>query len=124
MNVVDSSGWLEYFAAGPNTDFFAEAIEDVQDLLVSTISFYEVARRMELQYDAPEIRRNLNAMLRGTMIPLDEALALDAVQLSIRHKLPMADSMILATAQAHNAPLWTQDAHFAGIAGVKYIPKP
>lgn len=124
MNVVDSSGWLEYFAAGPNTVFFAEAIENVQELLVSTISFYEVARRMELQYNAPEIRRNLNAMRRGTMIPLDEPLALDAVQLSIRHKLPMADSMILATAYANRAPLWTQDAHFAGIPGVKYIPKP
>jgi len=124
MNVVDSSGWLEYFASGPNADSFAVAIEDEQQLLVSTISLYEVARRMEQQYDEPEIRRNLNAMRIGTIVALDESLALDAVQLSIQYKLPMADSMILATAQAFGATLWTQDAHFAGIARVKYIVRP
>jgi predicted nucleic acid-binding protein len=124
MNVVDSSGWLEYFAAGPNTDFFAETIEDVNQLLVSVITLYKVVRRMERQYSTPEIRRNLNAMRRGTIIDLDESLALNAVQLSIQYKLPMADSMILATAYLHGAILRAQDAPFAGIAGVNYISKP
>lgn len=124
MNVVDSSGWLEYFADGPNADFFAAAIEEVDQLLVSAINLYEVAKRIEQQYQPSEVTRFLNAMRRGIVIPVDESLALYAAQLSVRYKLPMADAILLATAEIHGATFWTQDSHFAGIAGVKYLPKP
>jgi predicted nucleic acid-binding protein len=127
MNVVDSSGWIEYFAGGPNADAFIDVILDFDQLLVSTINIYEVVRRMSLHYGADEktkLLQNLAIMRRGRMVVVDEQIAFDAAQLAVSYKLPMADSLILATAFVHHATLWTQDAHFAGIPGVKYIPKP
>jgi predicted nucleic acid-binding protein len=123
MNVVDSSGWLEYFADGPNANFFAPAIEEVDQLLVSTINLYEVAKRIEQQYDNLTAVDFLQAMRIGKIISVDETIALHAADLSLQHKLPMADSMILATAHIYGATLWTQDAHFATIAGVQYVAK-
>lgn len=127
MNLVDSSGWIEYFAGGPNAGAFTDVILDASQLLVSTINIYEVVKRMELYYQPDEkfkLLQNLTVMRRGRMVLVSEQVALDAAQLAVSHKLPMADSMLLATAYLHQATLWTQDAHFAGIAGVKYIPKP
>jgi predicted nucleic acid-binding protein len=123
MNVVDSSGWLEYFAGGPNANFFAPAIEDLAQLLVSTINLYEVAKRIEQQYDKATAVDFLQAMRMGRIVSLDETIALQAADLSLHYKLPMADSMILATAHIYGATLWTQDAHFATIAGVQYVAK-
>lgn len=123
MNLVDSSGWLEYFANGPNANFFAPPIQDAGELLVSTINLYEVAKRMAQQYGTSQVLRNLTVMRRGAIVPVDENIALQAAQLSATYQLPMADSLILATAQAHKAMLWTQDAHFAMIPGVQYVAK-
>jgi predicted nucleic acid-binding protein len=123
MNVVDSSGWLEYFADGPNARFFAPAIENTPELLVSTINVYEVFRRVLQQRDENAALRAVAAMEHGRLVEVDEAIALHAAQLGLKHKLPMADSMILATARAHDALLWTQDADFEGIDGVRYRAK-
>ena len=123
MNVVDSSGWLEYFADGPNADFFAPAIENVSELVVPSISLYEVFKRVLQQRSETEALRAVALMAQGSVIDLDLTLALNAAKLSVDLKLPMADSIILATAQAHDATLWTQDADFKGIDGVRYIEK-
>ncbi len=123
MNVVDSSGWLEYFADGPNADFFAPAIENVSELVVPSISLYEVFKRVLQQRSETEALRAVALMAQGSVIDLDLVLALNAAKLSVDLKLPMADSIILATAQAHDATLWTQDADFKGIDGVRYIEK-
>jgi len=126
MNIVDSSGWIEYFAGGLNVGAFTDVILDFSQLLVSSINIYEVVRRMSLYYQPDEktkLLQNLTVMRRGRIIFVDERIALRAAELAAVYKLPMADSMILATAHVHNATLWTQDAHFAGIAGVKYIAK-
>jgi predicted nucleic acid-binding protein len=123
MNVVDSSGWLEYFADGPNADFFAPAIQDTDQLLVPTISIYEVFKRVLQQRGEGEALQAVAVIAQGQVVELDTMLALDAAKLSVDHKLPMADSIMLATAQAHDATLWTQDADFENIAGVKYIEK-
>ena len=123
MNVVDSSGWLEYFADGPNADFFAPAIENVSELIVPSISLYEVFKRVLQQRSETEALRAVALMAQGSVIDLDLVLALNAAKLSVDLKLPMADSIILATAQAHDATLWTQDADFKGIDGVRYIEK-
>jgi predicted nucleic acid-binding protein len=122
MNVVDSSGWLEYFADGPNADFFAPAIESVSDLVVPTLSLYEVFKRVLQQRGEGDALQAVAVMLQGQVIDLDMDLALSAAKVSVGLKLPMADSVMLATAQAHGATLWTQDADLK-IAGVQYIAK-
>lgn len=121
MNVVDSSGWLEYFADGPNADFFAFAIESVSELLVPTLSLYEVFKRVLQQRGEGNALQAVAVMIQGQVIDLDMDLALGAAKVSAERKLPMADSVMLATARAHGATLWTQDADFEEIAGVQYI---
>jgi predicted nucleic acid-binding protein len=123
MNVVDSSGWLEYFADGPNADFFAQAIEAVTDLVVPTLSLYEVFKRVLQQRGEGDALQAVAVMIQGNVIDLDMDLALSAAKVSMELKLPMADSVMLATAQAHGATLWTQDADFEEIAGVQYVAK-
>jgi predicted nucleic acid-binding protein len=123
MNVVDSSGWLEYFADGPNADFFAPAIEAVTDLVVPTLSLYEVFKRVLQQRGEGDALQAVAIMIQGQVIDLDMDLALSAAKVSTELKLPMADSVMLATARAHDATLWTQDMDFEDIAGVQYIAK-
>ncbi|MBI4762714.1 MAG: type II toxin-antitoxin system VapC family toxin [Chloroflexota bacterium] len=123
MNVVDSSGWLEYFADGGNADFFAPAIEDTKSLLVPVICLYEVFKKILQQSGINEAQVHVSDMKQGKIIELDESLALSAAKLSADLKLPMADSLILATARANDAVLWTQDEHFKDLDGVKYIEK-
>lgn len=123
MNVVDSCGWLEYFANAQNADFFAPAIEDTATLIVPAISLFEVFKRILQQRSEHEALRAVAVMQLGRVIALDETLSLSAAKLSFDLKLPMADSLILATARTHGATLWTQDDDFSGIAGVRYIKK-
>jgi len=123
MNVVDSCGWLEYFANAQNADFFAPAIEDTAILIVPAISLFEVFKRILQQRSEHEALRAVAVMQQGRVIALDETLSLSAAKLSLDLKLPMADSLMLATARAHGATLWTQDDDFSGIAGVRYIKK-
>jgi toxin FitB len=123
MNVVDSSGWLEYFGNGPNADFFALAIEDTGNLIVPSISIFEVFKRVLQQRGESDALQAAALMQQGRVVNLDVSIALGAAKVSDDYKLPLADSVILATAQAHNAVLWTQDADFDGLPGVQYRPK-
>jgi predicted nucleic acid-binding protein len=123
MNIVDSAGWLEYFAEGSNADFFAPAIEDTKNLLVPVICIYEVFKKILQQSGDNEAQTHVSDMKQGKIIEIDETLALSAAKLSADLKLPMADSLILATARANDAILWTQDEHFKDLDGVKYIEK-
>lgn len=122
MNVVDSSGWLEYFADGPNAAFFAPAIEKPSDLLVPTISLYEVFKRVLQQRDEGQALRAAAVMQQATVVDLTADIALGAAKLSIDMSLPLADSVMLASARAHHASLWTQDVDFEGIEGVRHVP--
>lgn len=121
MNVVDSSGWLEYFADGSNADFFAPAITDEANLVVPTICMFEVFKRLSLQRGKEAALQAMGMLYRGKLAALTDEIALQAALLSLEHKLPLADSVILATAQAHQATLWTQDEHFKDLLGVEYI---
>lgn len=123
MNVIDSSGWLEYFIGGENASFFAPAIQDVANVVVPTISIYEVFKRTLIEKGRTDALEAVAIMYDGEVVDLDREIALIAADLSIELKLPMADSLILATARAHNATVWTQDEHFKDIEGVKYIEK-
>ncbi len=124
MNVVDSSGWLEYFADGPNADFFAPPIENVAELIVPSISIYEVFKRVLQQRGEGDALQAVAAMEQGMVVDLDTTIALSAAKISLELKLPMADSVILATVRKYNATLWTQDSDFREIAGVRYVEKP
>ena len=121
MNVVDSSGWLEFFADGPNAAFFAPVIQKPTELLVPTVSIYEVFKRILQQKEETDALRAVAAMQQGSVIPLDEALALSAARVSLDAKLPMADSIMLAAARSSGSTLWTQDKDFEGVEGVRYI---
>lgn len=123
MNVVDSSGWLEYFADGSNAAHFSAAIENTAELIVPVISIFEVFKRVLQQRTEGEALKAVALMQQGHVIELDVPLSLSAANLSCELKLPMADSIILATARKHMAVLWTQDADFADIQGVHYFPK-
>ena len=123
MNVVDSSGWIEFLGGGANADFFAPAISDASRLVVPTISVFEVCRWTRRELGSRRALEAMALMQQGRVMELDATLAMSAARLSLELKLPMADSIILATAQAQDAILWTQDDDFEGIEGVKYIAK-
>jgi toxin FitB len=123
MNVVDSSAWLEYFADGPNAGAFAQAVEATQELIVPTICLYEVFRAVLRQRGESAAFSAIALMRQGRVIPLTERIALLAADLSLHTRLPMADSVILATARVHGAHIWTQDADFDGLEGVTFVPK-
>ena len=108
MNLVDSSGWLEYFADGKNADFFAPAVEDTNNLMVSTINIYEVFKNILLERDENAALQAIAVMQQAMIKDVDPAIALLASRLSIKNKLPMADSLIWATAKLNDATLWTQ----------------
>ncbi len=123
MNIVDSSGWLEYFANGPNAAVFAKPIEATATLLVPTLSLYEVFKRVCQQLDEDQALFAVAQMEQCKVVDLDRATALEAARLSILHGIAMADSVMLATARRNNATLWSQDADFAGLEGVRYLAK-
>jgi predicted nucleic acid-binding protein len=120
MNVVDSSAWLEYLANGPDASFFAKAIEVTQQLIVPTLSLFEVFKRVLEQRGEGDALQAVAVMRQGMVVDLDTPIALQAAKLSAEHRLPMADGIILATAKSYDARVWTQDADFENVLGVQY----
>lgn len=123
MNVVDSSAWLEYFADGPQANVFAAAIENTAKLVVPTIVLVEVCRRVMQQRGEDDALQVAAVLHQGEVVPLDAGIALSAAQLGVAHKLPLADSIILATARQVGATVWTMDSDFAGLADVRLFPR-
>jgi toxin FitB len=123
MNIVDSSGWLEYFGDGSNAPVFAKPIEATVTLLVPTLSLFEVFKRVSQQRDEDEALRAIAIMEQAQVVDLDRATALEAARLSTLHGIAMADAIMLATARRNKATLWTQDADFEGLEGVRFVAK-
>ncbi|WP_018949713.1 type II toxin-antitoxin system VapC family toxin [Thioalkalivibrio sp. ALMg11] len=123
MNVVDSSAWLEYFANGPNADSFAEPIEATGELIVPVISLYEVFKRVLQQRDEGAGLQAVALMQQGMVVELSSSIALSAARIGAEKRLPLADSIIYATAMDRDATLWTQDSDFEALPGVRYFPK-
>ena len=123
MNIVDSSGWLEYFSNGPNAKRFLPPLKDTTSLVVPVVSIYEVFKFVLRERGETEALQAAAAMQKATVSELTTRLALSAAKLSLEYALPMADSIILATAKLHDATIWTQDADFKDIPGVKYFPR-
>ena len=122
-NAVDSSAWVEYFVDGPNAAFFALAIENTECLVVPSISLHEVFRSTLQHQDEGRALRAVAQMKQGSICDLEENVALAAARISLQMNLPMVESIMLATARAKNARLWTQDNRFRGMAGVHYKPR-
>ena len=122
MNVVDSCGWLEYFADGPNAKYFASALEDTEHLLVPAICVYEVFKRTFQQRGEEMALQAAGLMSQATIISIDDAVALNAARYSCEYKLPMADSIVYAVARMNQATILTQDDDFKNLPSVKYFP--
>ena len=123
MNVVDSSGWIEYLQDTPRADLFAAAIEDRNHLLVPTIALFEVHRVLSRSLDAALVNRCLDVMRLGRVLDLTDARAVAAAQIAARHKLAMADAAMYAIAREFDATFWTQDVDYQGLPGVRYCAK-
>ena len=123
MNLVDSSGWLAYFADEPNAKHFLGPLSDPSTLVVPTVTIYEVFKVVLRESGENEALQAVLAMQKGTLVELQASLAIDAAKLSLEHHLPMADSIILATARKFNAVLWTQDSDFKNIGNVNYFAR-
>lgn len=123
MNVVDSSGWLEYFSEGQNASFFAPAIEKVNVLIVPVITLYEVFKKVLQQKDEQFALQAVACMQGGQVVDVTPPVSLMAARLSLEYNLPMADALILTTARSYKATLWTQDADFKNIPGVRFCAR-
>jgi len=121
LNLVDSSGWLEYFADGKNAKFFVQVIENTEELIVSTINIYEVYKKILLERDENSALQAIALMQQAKVVNITSSIAIMAAKLSCELKIPMADSLIYSTARIHDAVVWTQDADFKDLEEVKYF---
>jgi predicted nucleic acid-binding protein len=123
MNVVDSSAWIEYFTGGPNAKFFELPILNQTELVVPTMVLLEVYKHIRRHQGRDEALKAIAGMKQGEIQVLDERLALYAAEIGVEDGLPLADSVILATARLREATLWTQDSDFEGMDGVRFRRK-
>jgi len=123
MNVVDSSGWLEFFADGSNADCFSAPLMDIKNLVVPTICIYEVFKVVMRERGEDDALQTIALMKQGKVVDLTPEIAIQAAKTSLEYHIPMADSIILTTARFYEATVWTQDDDFEGMSGVKYFSK-
>lgn len=123
MNLVDSCGWLEYFAGYVNAKLFARAIEHNSELIVSTINLYEVYKKISTFSNENAAKEAITTMIQAKVIEVSSSIALSAAKLNFELKIPMADSLIYITAKFNDAIVWTQDHDFEKLEGVKFIKK-
>lgn len=123
MNLVDTSGWLEFYSDGANASHFEDVLKNESELLVSTINIYEVYKKIYSQKGETDAIKAITFMMRGKLIDVSHDIAVRAAKYSSDYKMPMADALILSTARINNAVLWTQDIHFKGLDNVNFFPK-
>jgi predicted nucleic acid-binding protein len=123
MNIVDSSGWLEYFSGGPNAEYYLSPLEDPSSLIVPTLTIYEVFKVVLRETGENEALQSIAAMQKGSVVDLTTSMAMNASKISLQHHLPMSGSIILATAKAYDCVIWTQDSGFENLPGVHFPQK-
>ncbi len=123
MNLVDSSGWLEYLADCKNAKFFAPAIENTDELIVSVVNIFEIYKKVLKERDENSAIQVIGLMQQAKVIDISPSIAIEAAKYSHQYKIPMADSLIYATAKMNDAIVWTQDVDFKNLDGVKYFKK-
>lgn len=124
MNVVDSSGWIEFFLAGPSGPLFKPVIEQRDKLLIPVIALYEVHKILSRKLPADMVVSCLNVMRLGRVLDLTDRRAMAAADVAIKHRLAMADAVMYSLALEHKATFWTQDVDYQGLPGVNFFPKP
>lgn len=120
MNVVDASGWLEYFSDGPDAAFFAQVLQETETLLVPTVTILEVFRRICRSHGEGAALQAAAAMQQGTVVPLDTPAALEAGRLAVSHDVSASAGAVLAVAERHSATVWTMDERVRHAPGVRY----
>ena len=120
MNLVDSCGWIEYFADTPRADFYAEAIENTEELIVPVICIMEVFKKIQMERDEDSALLAVGHMRQGKIIPVTESIALTAASFGREYNLPLADSIIYAIGITSGATIYTQDENFEGLDGVAF----
>lgn len=123
MIVLDSSGWLEFFAEGPHVEEFASRLRHPATILTPTIAIYEVYQWIKRERSEEEAVYAAATMRKTKVVDWSDEISLTAADLSLAHKLPMADAIVLATARSHHAELLTTDSDFEGIEGVTVFSK-
>ena len=123
MNLVDSSGWLEYLTDGKNAKFFAPVIENTDELIVSVINIYEVYKKVLVEKDDNTAIQVVGLMQQAKVVDVTPSIAIQAAKFSYEFKIPMADSIIYTTAKMNDSVVWTQDNDFKNLDGVKYNKK-
>ena len=124
MNVVDSSGWIEFFTAGTNGLVFKAVIEQRDKLLVPTINIFEVHKVLSRKLPAGAVQSCLDVMRQGRVLDLTDKRAVAVADIASKHKLAMADAVIYSMAREFDGTLWTQDVDYNGLVGVRYLEKP
>lgn len=124
MNVIDSSGWIEFFQAGANGPLFKPVIEQREQLLVPTIALFEVHKVLSRKLPAELVERCLDVMRLGRVLDLTDKRAVAASKIASQHRLAMADAAMYSIAQEHSATFWTQDVDYEGLPGVRFFAKP
>ena len=123
MNVVDTSGWLEYFAETKNAVNYEKAINETDRLIVPAIVLYDVFKKVSMEYDENRALVAIAHMKLGRVVAIDETIAINGARISMEKKIPMADSLIYATAEMFGAMVYTQDEHFSKLPNVRYFRK-
>ena len=123
MSIIDTSLWIEFFAGTPLDESIISALSNSDELYVPTICLYEVKKKFLIDNDAVKAVTAIDIMKKGMVISIDSEIALLASDISKQYKLPMADSLIYATAVLHDTELYTQDAHFENLDRVHYFTK-
>ena len=123
MNLVDSSGWVEYFQDTARADLFAAAIEARDLLLVPTIALFEVHKVLSRSLSEDLVTRCLDVMRLGRVLDLTDKRAIAASKVAKTHKLALADAAMYSIAQEHGATFWTQDMDYDKLPGVRYFSK-
>jgi predicted nucleic acid-binding protein len=123
MNLIDSSGWLEYLTDGKNAKYFAPVIENTNELIVSVINIYEIYKKVLLEKDENTAVQIVGLMQQAKVVDVTPLIAIEAAKYSRAFKITMADSIIYATARVNDSTIWTQDIDFKDLDGVKYYRK-
>jgi predicted nucleic acid-binding protein len=122
--VIDSCGWVERFAGSPFGDLYGPAMQELEAMLVPAVCLTEVFRALAREAGEQAALAAVAVMRQAVVVALDGDLAIEAARLGLAHRLPLADSIIYATAQRHGAELWTHDAHFRGLPDVRFVEAP
>lgn len=121
MIVVDSSGWIAFLTDGPLAREYARRLRDAKNVVTPSIIVYEVYKHTKRHRSDEEAALAAAAIQKTTVIPLDDDLALEAADVALQHRLPMANAIVLATARRFGATLYTSDGDFEGIEGVAIV---